>query len=111
MQLTLSEVLNVPHHKVCAKAKRLGGGFGGKETRPLILIGPVAVAAYRLKKPVRGVLDRDEDIQGSGYRHPCLIKYKVGFDNTGKIKGAVFDVYANGGNYSDISSSVITYIT
>ncbi|XP_022116167.2 xanthine dehydrogenase [Pieris rapae] len=105
--LTVSEVLNVPHHKVCAKAKRLGGGFGGKETRPMILIGPVAVAAYRLKKPVRGVLDRDEDMQGSGYRHPCLIKYKVGFDNSGKIKGALFDVYANGGNYSDISSSML----
>ncbi|CAK1540585.1 unnamed protein product [Leptosia nina] len=105
--LTMSEVLNIPHNKVYAKAKRLGGGFGGKETRPLLLIAPVALAAYRLRKPVRGVLDRDEDMQGSGYRHPCLIKYKVAFDNTGKINGAIFDVYANGGNYTDISNSML----
>lgn len=67
---------------------------------------PVAVAAYKLKKPVRGVLDRDEDMQITGYRHPCLIKYKVAFNNDGKIKGVIFEIYANAGNYMDISCSV-----
>ncbi|XP_045494604.1 xanthine dehydrogenase-like [Colias croceus] len=104
---TVGQVLNIPNHKVVSKIKRIGGGFGGKETRSLILALPVAVAAYRLKKPIRGVLDRDEDMQATGYRHPCLIKYQVAFDDTGKISGAIYDVYANGGNYLDISPSML----
>lgn len=96
----------IPNHKVVAKVKRIGGGFGGKECRPALLALPVAIAAYKLKKPIRAVLDRDEDMQVTGYRHPFLIKYKVAFDDSGKILGAHFDVYANAGNYMDISCSV-----
>lgn len=86
--------------------KRIGGGFGGKETRAAILAVPVAVAAYKLKKPIRAVLEREEDMQVTGYRHPCLIKYKVAFDDDGKVAGATFDIFANAGNYMDISCSV-----
>ncbi|XP_075974596.1 xanthine dehydrogenase-like [Anticarsia gemmatalis] len=102
-----SETLKVPNHKVVAKVKRVGGGFGGKETRAAILAIPVAIAAYKLKKPVRAVLDRDEDMQVTGYRHPCLVKYKVGFNNEGKINGAKFEIYSNAGNSMDISCSMI----
>ncbi|CAH2108385.1 unnamed protein product [Euphydryas editha] len=105
--LRISETLGIPNHKVIAKVKRIGGGFGGKETRSSVLAVPVAIAAYNLKKPVRGVLDRDEDMQIIGYRHPCLIKYKVAFDDDGKITGVIYDVYANVGNYMDISCSMI----
>lgn len=101
-----SEALRIPNHKVVAKVKRLGGGFGGKETRTSLLAVPVAIAAYKLKKPVRAVLDRDEDMQTTGYRHPCLIKYKVAFNDDGKIIGAVFDIYCNAGNTMDISCAV-----
>ncbi|KAJ2950078.1 hypothetical protein O0L34_g11418 [Tuta absoluta] len=103
----VSETLGIPNHKVVAKVKRVGGGFGGKETRAVILAIPVAVAAYKLKKPVRAVFDRDEDMQVTGYRHPCLIKYKVAFDDDGRIQGAVFDIYSNAGNYMDISCSMM----
>lgn len=89
-----------------AKVKRIGGGFGGKETRSSLLAVPVAIAAYTLKKPVRAVLDRDEDMQITGYRHPCLINYKVAFDDEGKIAGVIYDVYVNAGNYMDISCAV-----
>ncbi|XP_049867765.1 xanthine dehydrogenase-like [Pectinophora gossypiella] len=102
-----SETLGIPNHKVVAKVKRIGGGFGGKETRAALLAIPVAVAAYKLKKPVRAVFDRDEDMQVTGYRHPCLIKYKVAFNDDGKISGAVYDVYSNAGNYMDISCSMM----
>ncbi|CAG9785631.1 unnamed protein product [Diatraea saccharalis] len=102
-----SEALQIPNHKITCKVKRIGGGFGGKETRAAILALPVALAAYRLKKPVRAVLDRDEDMQVSGYRHPCLIKYKAAYDGTGKIIAAVFDFYGNAGNSMDISCSMI----
>lgn len=92
-----------------AKVKRIGGGFGGKETRASILAVPVAIAAYKLKKPVRAVFDREEDMQVTGYRHPCLIEYEVAFDNDGKIMGARFQVYSNAGNSMDISCSVRIY--
>lgn len=86
--------------------KRVGGGFGGKETKASLLAIPVAIAAYKLKKPVRAVLDRDEDMQVSGYRHPCLIKYKVGFTEDGKVTGAKFEIYVNAGYSLDISCAV-----
>ncbi|XP_023936819.2 xanthine dehydrogenase [Bicyclus anynana] len=105
--MQVAEVLEIPNHKVVAKVKRLGGGFGGKESRSALLALPVAFAAYKLKKPVRAVLDRDEDMQVTGYRHPFLIKYKIGFDNNGKIMGALFEIYANAGNSMDISNSMI----
>lgn len=103
----VSHALGIPNHKVISKVKRIGGGFGGKETKSATLAVPVAIAAYKLKKPVRAVLDRDEDIQISGYRHPCLIKYKVAFDGDGKILGAVYDIYSNAGYSMDISCSMI----
>ncbi|CAH0702364.1 unnamed protein product [Spodoptera exigua] len=102
-----SAALQIPNHKVVAKVKRVGGGFGGKETKANFLAIPVAIAAYKLKKPVRAVLDRDEDMQVSGYRHPCLIKYKVAFAADGKITGAKFEIYVNAGYSLDISCAMI----
>lgn len=71
-------VLGVPLHKVVAKAKRLGGGFGGKETRAVFMNCAAAVPAYHLKRPVRLCMDRDEDMQMTGHRHAFMAKYKVG---------------------------------
>lgn len=106
LQHIVSETLCIPNHKVIAKVKRIGGGFGGKETRASVLAVPVAVAAYKLKKPVRAVLDREEDMQVTGYRHPILTKYKVAFNDDGKIIGVIYNVYVNAGNCMDISCSV-----
>ncbi|XP_041988453.1 xanthine dehydrogenase-like [Aricia agestis] len=102
-----AEVLGIPNHNVVTRVKRIGGGFGGKETRGVVLTIPVAIAAYKLKKPVRGVLDRDEDMQMTGFRHPSLIKYKVSCDDDGKITAAIFDMYFNAGNFMDISCSLV----
>ena len=54
-----------------------GGGFGGKESRFVMLAVPVAVAAHKLQRSVRCMLDRDEDMLMSGNRHPFYAKYKV----------------------------------
>ena len=54
-----------------------GGGFGGKESRFVMLAVPVAVAAHKLQRSVRCMLDRDEDMVMSGNRHPFYAKYKV----------------------------------
>ncbi|KAG6445380.1 hypothetical protein O3G_MSEX003913 [Manduca sexta] len=104
---TVAQCLQIRNHKVISKVKRIGGGFGGKETRASVLAVPVAIAAYKLKKPVRSVLDRDEDMQITGYRHPFLIKYKASFNEEGRITGVLYDLYANAGYSMDISCSMI----
>ncbi|XP_068632331.1 xanthine dehydrogenase-like [Battus philenor] len=103
----VSKALGIPNHKVIAKVKRIGGGFGGKECKAAMLAVPVAIAAYKLKKPVRAVLDREEDMQVTGYRHPFLTKYKVAFDDDGKIIAVCLHSYANAGYSMDISCSML----
>lgn len=63
--------------KVVCKAKRLGGGFGGKETRSAFIAAAASVPAYLLNRPVKLTLDRDEDMMITGQRHSFLGKYKV----------------------------------
>ncbi len=65
-QKYVAAVLGVPNNRVVSKAKRLGGGFGGKETRSIFLHCVAAVSAYHLRRAVRITLDRDEDMQMSG---------------------------------------------
>ncbi|XP_039304979.1 xanthine dehydrogenase isoform X2 [Solenopsis invicta] len=107
IQKLIAHVLNIHLNRVNVRVKRIGGGFGGKESRAALLAIPVALAAHRLQKPVRCMLDRDEDMMISGTRHPFLFKYKVGFDNDGRIKVAKVYIYNNGGISHDLSVSVL----
>lgn len=77
-QQTVAHVLGLPHHKVVCHVKRLGGGFGGKESRSAHFNACAAVPAWHTRKAVRLCLDRDEDMQLSGHRHAFLGRYKVG---------------------------------
>ena len=77
--------LGVPEAKVRCVVKRLGGGFGGKETLSIYRSGAIAVAAAKLKKAVRLVLTREEDMAISGQSHPFDGKWTVGFDDSGKV--------------------------
>ncbi|XP_065075754.1 xanthine dehydrogenase-like [Ochlerotatus camptorhynchus] len=103
----VARALNIPSCKVFSRAKRLGGGFGGKEYRSLLLAVPVALAAYKLRRPVRCVLDRDEDMAITGTRHPFYITYKVGVDEVGRLLAADFKAYNNAGCSMDLSFSVL----
>lgn len=71
-QQTIAHVLGIPHHKVVCHVKRIGGGFGGKESRSVFPNAAAAVPAYILRQPVRLVLDRDEDMHMTGHRHAFL---------------------------------------
>lgn len=95
-------------NRIVARVKRMGGGFGGKESRGILVSLPVALAAHKLNRPVRCMLDRDEDMQMTGTRHPFLIKYKVAATKEGKISGAVVNIYSNGGYSIDLSGPVST---
>ncbi|WAR00721.1 XDH-like protein [Mya arenaria] len=76
-QHVAAEALDIPANRIVVRVKRLGGGFGGKETRSIVFSTPCAIAANKLGRPVRVMLDRDEDMVMSGGRHPFLARYKV----------------------------------
>ena len=87
--------------------KRLGGGFGGKETRSIQLAGICAVAAKKTKRPVRCMLNRDDDISTSGQRHPFLARWRVAVNEDGKLQALDADVFANAGWSQDLSGAVV----
>lgn len=86
--------------------KRLGGGFGGKETRSIQLSGICAVAAKKTKRPVRCMLNRDEDMMTTGQRHPFLAYWKVAVNKDGKLQALDADVFCNAGWSQDLSGAV-----
>ncbi|CAG9858905.1 unnamed protein product [Phyllotreta striolata] len=103
----IGQVLNIPQSKVITKVKRIGGGFGGKESRGSMVALPVAVAAKKFNRPIRCILDRDEDMVMSGSRHPFYFKYKVAFDDDGKLLACDADLYSNCGYSYDLSVGVM----
>jgi xanthine dehydrogenase/oxidase len=86
--------------------KRLGGGFGGKETRSIQLSGICALAAKTTGRPVRCMLNRDEDMMTTGQRHPFLAHWKVGVNSDGKLQALDADVFCNAGWTQDLSGAV-----
>merc|ERR1712137_338372 len=106
-QSLVSHVLGIPNSQVVVKVKRMGGGFGGKETRSCHISCAAALAAYKTRQPVKLTLDRDVDMTTSGMRHPFLGRYKVGFNNDGSIQALEIDLYSNAGNSMDLSVSVM----
>ncbi|XP_028998370.1 xanthine dehydrogenase/oxidase [Betta splendens] len=106
-QSLVAKALGVPANRVVVRVKRMGGGFGGKESRTTVLSTVVAVAADKLKRPVRCMLDRDEDMLITGGRHPFYGKYKVGFMDSGKIVALDISLYSNCGNSKDLSQSIM----
>ncbi|KAF2172542.1 hypothetical protein M409DRAFT_17772 [Zasmidium cellare ATCC 36951] len=106
-QAYVAQVTGVAANKIVSKVKRLGGGFGGKETRSVQLAGICAVAAKKTKRPVRCMLNRDEDIATSGQRHPFLGRWKVAVNKDGKIQALDADVFNNGGWSQDLSAAVV----
>ncbi|KAJ6254003.1 xanthine dehydrogenase [Anaeramoeba flamelloides] len=106
-QEEVSHVLGVKLNKVVVTSKRLGGGFGGKENQSVILSCVTAVAAKKLKKPISLSLDREEDFEICGRRHPFKATFKVGFNSDGKIKALKTDLYALCGWSLDLSGSIM----
>ena len=107
VQMVVSEVLNIPANRIVCRVKRMGGGFGGKETRSTIVAIPAAVAAHHLQRPIRCMLDRDEDMILTGTRHPFMAKYKVGFTKEGRLIALEVEMYNNAGNTLDLSRSIM----
>ncbi|KAM0330938.1 hypothetical protein ACHAQA_003895 [Verticillium albo-atrum] len=105
-QVFAARMCGVQANKVNVRVKRLGGGFGGKETRSIQLSTPLALAAKKTRRPVRCMLTREEDMVTSGQRHPFLGRWKVGVNKDGKIQALDLDVFNNAGWTFDLSAAV-----
>ncbi|XP_064981285.1 indole-3-acetaldehyde oxidase-like isoform X2 [Musa acuminata AAA Group] len=102
-QGTIAKCLGIPAHNVRVITRRVGGGFGGKGPRSVPVATACALAAFRLRRPVRMYLDRKTDMIMTGGRHPMHINYSVGFKSDGKITALHVDILVNAGITDDIS--------
>ncbi|MDD2859757.1 MAG: xanthine dehydrogenase molybdopterin binding subunit [Acidiphilium sp.] len=108
MQHLIAHVLGWRSHQVLVECRRMGGGFGGKESQSALFACAAALAAARLGQPVKLRLDRDDDFLITGRRHPFDYDYQVGFDDAGRILALDATLIANGGHSADLSSAVMT---
>ncbi len=107
VQALVAEFMNFDLHKVTVEVRRMGGGFGGKETQPAIMACCAGLAAYRLGKPVKIRVCRDDDMIMTGKRHNFEVDYEVGFDHEGVIQGVKMQLASQCGNVADLSTSIL----
>jgi len=105
-QLQVAHALGVGAHRITVECRRMGGGFGGKETQGGLPACAAAVAARHLSRPVKIRYDRDDDITITGKRHDYLFDYDVGFDGTGRILGLDLMFASRCGFSADLSGPV-----
>jgi xanthine dehydrogenase large subunit len=106
IQHKVAGALNVPFNSVRVEIRRMGGGFGGKESQGNALAVGCAIAAQKTGQPCKMRYDRDDDMVITGKRHEFRIEYQVGFDAEGRIEGVVFTQYARCGWAQDLSLPV-----
>ncbi len=106
VQHLLASLLGIMAADITIITRRLGGGFGGKETQPVIFAGLAAIAARKLGKPIKIRLDRDEDFAITGKRHDFRLEYEAGFDDQGHIHAVDGVLSARCGYAADLSGPV-----
>lgn len=114
VQSAVMETLNLKANEVDVRVKRVAGGYGGKTTRSPFVAAPVAVAAWKHRRPVKVMMRRENDTAMVGHRHPTITKYQIAIgtgkdkpENEGKIMGLKIDWWFNGGNTYDCSFTVM----
>ena len=106
VQHMVAKVLNIPFNKVIVRVKRMGGGFGGKETQSNLFAVIAAIATVRNGNAVKIRPDRDDDMILTGKRHPFHINYQVGFEKNGEIRAVDAILSANCGYSADLSGPI-----
>jgi xanthine dehydrogenase large subunit len=106
VQHNVAKVLGLPDYAVTVEVRRMGGGFGGKESQPALIAAIAALVAAKTRRPAKLRLDRDDDMLLTGKRHDFRIDYAVGFDDEGRIRGIRFDHAARCGYSADLSGAI-----
>jgi xanthine dehydrogenase large subunit len=108
MQHVVAHALGLNSHHVQVECRRMGGGFGGKESQSALWAAAAAVAAARTGHPVKLRADRDDDMMVTGKRHCFFYEYEVGYDDEGRIVAAKVDMTLRAGYSADLSGPVAT---
>ncbi|MFM0736632.1 xanthine dehydrogenase molybdopterin binding subunit [Paraburkholderia xenovorans] len=108
MQQVVAHMLDWPAHNVICECRRMGGGFGGKESQSALFACVASLAAKLLRRPVKLRADRDDDFMITGKRHDAVYEYEAGFDDTGRILGARVEIALRAGYSADLSGAVAT---
>ncbi|KAI3832374.1 hypothetical protein MKX03_025295 [Papaver bracteatum] len=109
-QIVIAKCLGLPEHNVRVITRRAGGGFGGKNTKSMPVAAVCALAAHKLRRPVRAYLNRKIDMLMAGGRHPMKVNYSVGFKSDGKITALHLDILINAGVFHDYSPIIPSYM-
>ncbi|MHB0775661.1 xanthine dehydrogenase molybdopterin binding subunit [Halomonas sp. WWR20] len=107
VQKLIAEVLDVPFHSVTVEVRRMGGGFGGKETQAAPWACIAALFARRTGRAARLRLPRSEDMRATGKRHPFHNRYRLGFDDQGILLGGDITLIGDCGHSPDLSEAVV----
>ena len=105
-QQVIAKMLNQKSNTITVETRRIGGGFGGKETQSFIFAAICTLLAKKTKHPVKLRMDRDDDIIITGKRHDFYSEYKVGFDELGVIKGLKIKLASRCGISPDLSEAI-----
>lgn len=106
VQHNIANVLGRPANAVTVEVRRMGGGFGGKETQASQWAALAAIVAVKTGRPAKFRLDRDDDMIMTGKRHDFIVDYDVGFDDEGRICGLDIQYAANCGFSADLSAAI-----
>ncbi|MCR6651032.1 MAG: xanthine dehydrogenase molybdopterin binding subunit [Cellvibrionaceae bacterium] len=107
VQKLVAEVLALPLGAVTVETRRMGGGFGGKETQAAQWACLAALLARKTGRPVKLRLPRADDMIMTGKRHPFVNRYRVGFDESGLLLGAEITVTGDCGHSPDLSDAIV----
>ncbi len=106
VQHLIAKVLAIPDHNVTVEVRRMGGGFGGKESQASLIACVAALLARKTGRAVKFRLDRDDDMMMTGKRHALHIKYDVGFDAQGRIQALDMLQLVDCGMSADLSNAI-----
>jgi xanthine dehydrogenase large subunit len=107
VQEKVAEVLGLGRHQVTVEVPRMGGGFGGKETQAAPFAALAALGAYSTRRPVKVWLNRDQDMEQTGKRHPFWARYDAGFSEDGRLLALKADLVSDGGWSNDLSHAIL----
>ncbi|UTY60142.1 xanthine dehydrogenase molybdopterin binding subunit [Massilia sp. erpn] len=108
MQHVVAHALHRPSHAIVVECRRMGGGFGGKESQSALWAACAAISAAKLKRPVKLRADRDDDMMVTGKRHCFYYEYEIGHDADGRITAAKVEMVSRAGFSADLSAPVAT---
>lgn len=106
IQHNVAKFLNVADHSVTVEVRRMGGGFGGKETQGAFFATIAALTAVKTGRPAKLRLDRDDDMIMTGKRHDFVVDYDVGFNDEGRISGIEIIFASRCGRSADLSAAI-----